>query len=326
MPYQHKQSALILLAAFALAACGGSGGGSHRPQTQSKPTPPAVQPPEHNAQNGTAPAPKKDDAKPSVPAAPPADMGNAKPSDQEVFARLSLYNTQGGVLTTDALKLTLPENGKEISIALLKPNEQFIGKPAIHTLRDAEGRLLGYYGHATANHINRDPYTGEITGNSPQAYYVQHMDERSLTRPAAAHDIRYSGKMYFRYPDNSPLATQTASVQATYHGSDKTLSMELIADRHSANRWYLFDQRDKYAQDGSRRQRSDRVAVDADGRVSGHLLFDENGTREKLIPNGHFIGGFYGKNGGVLSGRAVNEGGHGEKWEGVLGATLVKPE
>lgn len=356
-----KQSVFVLTAAFGLAACGGGGGGeSHQPQTQATPTPPVVNkqdaakpsapqnsdaakpsapaaPNQPEVAKPSVPAPSQPEvakpsapaapnqpevAKPSVPAAPsqPEVAKPVVPSDQEVFSRLNLYGVNQGITGGDVLKLTL-KDGKNISLDLLQGKDSFNGEPFVRTFRDADGRLLGYLAHANVNHIFIDRYGEEA--NDIQSYYLQHIDDSSLKRPAVANDVRYSGKMYFHYPKSAPLQTQTASVQAMYHGSDKTLSMELISDKHGANRWYLFDQREA-RNPNTGVPRSERVKVDDDGRVTGHLLFDENGTREKLRPNGYFIGGFYGKNGSVLSGKAVNE--YGEKWEGVLGATVSEPK
>lgn len=315
MTQTTRTAAIMLSALLTVTACGGSGGSNNRPNPNASATTPP-----------TASQNQNDTAKPSAPSgtstATPsaADQAQNTPrTDRDTFSRLALYGVGGGVTATDTLKLVLPENGQSIQLTLLKPDDQFVGQPFIQTLRDADKQLVGYIGHAHVNQVSSNDY-GEKQSKL-HSYYLQHSDSAQAARPVAQGDIRYNGTMHFRYTDSGNLLeNQTATVDATYHGSDKTLSMELISDRHSANRWYLNDQIQKY-QNG--KVRSERVPVGENGSVSGYLFYDENGTKEKTVYNGTFNGGFYGKNGSVLTGSAVNESGHGDKWEGVIGATAV---
>ncbi|MDO5357511.1 MAG: hypothetical protein Q4E77_08455 [Conchiformibius sp.] len=328
MTHTTRTAAVILTALLTVSACGG-GGSNHQPNPHSSTSVPQTAP-QNNGNTAQPSAPSGNGtAMPSTPSgngtiastapsvADPAQ--NTPRTDRDTFSRLALYGVGGGVTATDTLKLVLPENGQSIQLTLLKPDDQFVGQPFIQTLRDADKQLVGYIGHANVNQISTNDY-GEKQSKL-HSYYLQHADSARAARPAVQGDIRYNGTMHFRYTDSGNLLeNHTATVDATYHGSDKTLSMELISDRHSANRWYLNDQIQKY-QNG--KARSERVPVGENGSVSGYLFYDENGTKEKIVYNGTFNGGFYGKNGSVLTGSAVNESGHGDKWEGVIGATAV---
>ena len=328
MTQTTRTAAMMLTALLTISACGSGGSSDHRPQTNSSANTPQTTPktqapsaPQNPPQaNGTDNKPQQPPVSSTEntstpPAANPAP--NTPPNDRDTFDRLALYGSRGGLTATDTLKLVLPENGQSLQLALLKTDDQFVGQPFIQTLRDADKKLVGYIAHANVNQVTTNDYGEKQT--KLNSYYLQHADSSQAARPSAQGDVRYNGTMHFRYTDSGNLLeNQTATVNATYHGSDKTLSMELISDRYAANRWYLNDQIQKY-QNG--KVRSERVPVGENGSVSGYLFYDENGTKEKTVYNGTFNGGFYGKNGSVLTGVAVNESGHGDKWEGVIGAT-----
>ncbi|WP_185711653.1 transferrin-binding protein-like solute binding protein [Conchiformibius steedae] len=319
MTQTTRTAAMMLTALLTISACGGGGSSDHRPNPHSSAPPPPQtaphNPPQTNGTDNKAQQPPVSSAEnPSVPPAANPTPNN----DRDTFNRLALYGSRGGLTATDTLKLVLPENGQSLQLALLKTDDQFVGQPFIQTLRDADKKLVGYIAHANVNQVTTNDYGEKQT--KLNSYYLQHADSSQAARPNTQGDVRYNGTMHFRYTDSGNLLeNQTATVDATYHGSDKTLSMELISDRYAANRWYLYDQIPRRNQNG--KVRSERVPVGENGSVSGYLFYDENGTKENTVYNGTFNGGFYGKNGSVLTGVAVNESGHGDKWEGVIGAT-----
>lgn len=318
--------ALALTAMCALLAACGSGGGN-APSAAPTPTPQTEAPqteqatPQVNPQTETPATPT-----PSTPAEPPKatqpQTESPKPSqppvekpqpeapapvetDRDVFQRLSLENRHG-VVDASVLRMVLPENGRNIDVALVQAKDSFLGKQ-IDTLRDSTGKLIGYYGYAALNLPQKNDYDGSYDSAQTEYHHLQHADSSLMQRPISDGEISYRGNMYYHYTSH-PAEFLQADVSATYHGRDKTMSM-MMHDQ-SGGMWTLH-------QDRSPRS-SERVAVDERGSVGGHLFFHaQNGGRPML--NGHFSGGFYGANGSVLTGRAAHEGSN--AWHGVVGAT-----
>ncbi|MDO5073881.1 MAG: hypothetical protein Q4D63_05710 [Neisseria animaloris] len=230
------------------------------------------------------------------------------PNDKEVFERLVPY-AKNGVVDGNLVKLVLKDNHQKIELDVLTPHS-FAGTPEIETLRDSAGALVGYYGYARVAEQKQDFYKEKyaILHN----LYLQDADRSLQQLPVGLGNINYNGKMLYQYHvDSRPLE---ARVSATYYVNEKKLQMNI--HDHEGGLWTLHQDR--------RARSSNRVEVNEDGSVGGHLFF-HNDQGGKPILNGNFTGGFYGKNGSVLTGRASYE--HREDgWEGVIGAAAEKAD
>lgn len=273
---------------------------AEQPQTT---VPAPTQPPVNNPPADTPKVPAPQAETPEVAPQPPAPPAPVE-TDRDVFQRLSLENRYG-VVDASVLRMVLPDNG-HIDVELVQAKDSFLGKQ-IDTLRDSNGKLIGYYGYAALNLPQKNDYDGSYDSAQSEYHHLQHADSSLMRRPVADSDINYRGHMYYNYASH-PADFLQADVSATYHGRDKTMSM-MMHDQ-SGGMWTLH-------QDRSPRS-SERVAVDERGSVGGHLFFHaQSGGRPTI--NGHFNGGFYGTNGSVLTGRAAHEGSN--AWQGVVGAT-----
>ncbi|MDO1510072.1 MULTISPECIES: hypothetical protein [unclassified Neisseria] len=227
--------------------------------------------------------------------------------DKDVFDRLRLYDKNGTVY--DLIKLIFNENNKKVELSVLQPHS-FAGTPKMETLRDNAGTLVGYYGYARVSEqkkdINKENY------NSLSYFYLQDVDQSMQQRPVGMGDIKYSGKMLYQY--NADSRQQEADVSAIYHVGEKKMSMNI--HDNFGGLWTLREMKTVRS--------NDRVGVREDGSVGGYLFFHNN-EGEKPKFNGNFNGGFYGKDGSVLTGRASFEDKKGG-WEGVIGATAKKAD
>ncbi|WGE31622.1 hypothetical protein NYR60_07085 [Actinobacillus genomosp. 2] len=175
-----------------------------------------------------------------------------------------------------------------------------------HILKDSQGKLLGYYGHARLNQVhqsirNEDRYVSKEEHNLPfQSYPLLAMDEGMKKLPDTTGSLSYKGKMIYSYDKGGDNAKFDAIVNATYNGSNKMLSMKIDGDKdtsyNNVPQWTF------------------RGQVNSDGSVAGHLINDKK-------HDANFSGGIYGSNGDVLSGSVSQREG---LWKGVIGATQVQ--
>lgn len=315
MKPKTKLTLLALLAASLLSACGSSGGKA--PETMSAPQP---NPQSESQQQGSGSQGTTDQAQP--PAAPEsepiydpmAEMPEVK-ADKEVLSRLSVH-TKDGVVTDVPLTLSLDSGSGKIQLDLQKPHTFHGngGKPFIETLRDSDDMLVGYYAYAGVNKTGPDPKANGEQVSELVSYFLQYADESKKQIPAALGNVTYKGQMLYQY-NSQPGSYEVADVTATYYGADKTLGMRI--EESNGGFWTLHESNRLSG------GQTARAKVEDDGSVLGSLLFRGAGE-SKDIANGHFIGGFYGKNGSVLTGKAGLE--DREKgWQGVVGATAEKP-
>ncbi|KPN74127.1 hypothetical protein AKG43_04150 [Neisseria sp. 74A18] len=199
------------------------------------------------------------------------------------------------------------EGSKKIELDIIQPHH-FTGQPQIETLRDIEGALVGYYGYARVAEQrlddNREQYAVD------HHYFMQYADPTLMKRPVGLENITYNGKMLYQYKAY-PNKPSEADVEAVYSGMDKTLKMTITSREDGV--WKLHQDRTPKS--------PAFVNVDERGNVAGNLMFLSNEST-KVVPDGHFIGGLYGKNGSVLNGRAFSEQ-RDKEWQGVVGATAV---
>lgn len=331
MNHQHYPKYLCLLICAALAACSG-GGGSAAPNVQSTPSVASSQVnSSQGGQNGTGktasqgvteqpnvPETPKVAPNPDVPETPKAPE-LPKPSQDELdkqnVARLNLQNIENhsGFEPSEYLALSLKD--KVITFDLL-PDKTDLRKRTpqieVETLRDSAGQLVAYYGVAKINETGK---TGKHEADNSLhrniAFYLQNAIDMKL--PETAMDLKYSGKMFYNYAGVDD-ETLKADVQASYHGADKTMSMEVFGEgAEQGKAWVLHSlQASKL---------KERVAVNEDGSVFGNLMNKDSVGKTTLAAK--FNGGFYGENGSVLSGKLEKSGGN---LQGVLGATLKPAE
>ncbi|WP_107929100.1 hypothetical protein [Neisseria animaloris] len=229
-------------------------------------------------------------------------------NDKEVFERLVPY-AKNGVVDGNLVKLVLNDNNRKVELTVLDPHS-FVGTPKIETLRDSTGALVGYYGYARVAEQKQDLYKDKYV--TLHDLYLQYADQSLQQRPVSMGDINYNGKMFYQYhADPQPLE---ARVSATYYVNEKKLQMDIHDSEGGL--WTLHQDR--------RARSSNRVEVKEDGSVGGHLFFYNN-QGDKPTLNGNFTGGFYGKDGSVLTGRASYEDRE-NGWEGVIGAAAEKAD
>lgn len=293
--------------ALVLSACGSGGGrpAVHPEQPQAE----QVQKQDDaGSQSGETAAPVEP-SKPAMPSQPAEPLKPAEPphSDKKVLENLLLTDIYGGSAGGEMMKLVFDDKGRKVDIELLNPDDSFAGKE-IRILRDSAGKMIGYYGYVLVNNPIKNDF-GEFEGAKTHPFHLQSADESTAQRPAGLGELNYRGSMLYTYAAQ-PNTMLEADVSATYFGKDKTMSMN-ITDRASRGEWVLHQERSNRS--------ALRVPVDAGGKVSGYLFRSgESGGRPAL--NGTFSGGFYGTDGSVLTGRAVNEGK--DAWQGAVGAVV----
>ncbi len=258
-------------------------------------------------------APQKDDQKLEEP---------KNKSNAEILKELGVRDTSGLVSNADVvLNLEIDEKD-QIKIVLDKSEinrdslkvTNVIPTQDIKTLKDSSGKLLGYYGYMQLSQVRQDePYNTDNLNLSN--YYLLSMNEQEKTRPSKS--LTYKGTMIYGYSSvaNNKLE---AEVQAQYDHSDKKLSMQIFGQ--DKEHWRLAEA------SGSNVKLSlnqfSKATVSENGDINGRLYLEENSS-SKFIPDANFSGGFFGKNGEVLAGKAE---GINNNWQGVIGATATKED
>ncbi|MDO1510152.1 MULTISPECIES: hypothetical protein [unclassified Neisseria] len=318
MKSKNTLTLLTLAAASLLTACGSGGGKA--PETMPAPAPkleqdkapekgkeqgdekvPEVAPPASQAPERKPEAPKRDN-KPKQP--------EVRKTDAEVFDKLRLESVGSGVVLDNLFHLVLKEGTRKIDLGIVSPHD-FIGTPKVETLRDLDGTLVGYYGYARVSEQKKDEARpdGEKIYAADRHFFLQSSDSSQLRLPVSLGNVTYKGKMFYQY-NNDPNRAAEADVSATYFGQSKRLSMTISGQE---GQWRL--------QDSPAVSSPETASVHANGLVAGYLAFKGN-EEAKFKPNGTFTGGFYGKNGSVLTGQAqFNDKDKG--WKGVIGATAA---
>lgn len=271
-----------------------------QPKPEEIPQSPAPQPP-------VAPKPEQPQ-QPPKPEDVPQQPDTRLKADQEALSKLEIKSPHsGGVLSSIPLKLVINDNNRKVELQVLPPHS-FVGMPNLETLRDSDGKLIGYYGHVRYSEQSIDINKEEQA--SLREYFLQDIDTSTKQQPEGMGDIVYQGKMIYRYDSNRNHADE-ALVKATYHGRDKTLGMRITTKNQDI--WTLHN--------GKTQNSPAFVSVGEDGSIGGHLMFTHNQDSKPKF-NGQFTGGLYGKNGSVLAGEASFEDRE-NGWKGVVGATAV---
>lgn len=222
----------------------------------------------------------------NIPSSPATDS-----SDTAVFNRLSKTGDNFGAHSWLSIKL----EGKSIALApSLRTNAS---GQKIQTLRDDQGKLLGYIGYLVGTQSEADPLRPSELTITHKAFTLFGLDDHTQKLPTVTQ--QYAGEMYYYYTD-TPVTVYTAGVNANYSAATKQVEMTISGrgnDRHRL--WTLSTQADPH------------------GNVAGNLI-------ENRQPSGNFIGGFYGNEGKLLAGQAefedhrINQ--QSQSWKGVVGA------
>ncbi|UOO77607.1 hypothetical protein LVJ85_03770 [Neisseria sp. Dent CA1/247] len=345
MKSKNTLTLLTLATASFLTACGSGGGKA--PETMPAPAPkleqektpekgkeqgnekaPEVAPPAPKAPEKNPEAPKQDnkpqkpEVAPSAPQAPERKPDTPKrdnqpqrpevsKTDAEVFNKLRVETEESGVSVENLFHLVLKEGTGKIDLGIMQPHA-FIGDPKVETLRDLDGKLVGYYGYALVSEQKRgeERADDEKIFSTNRHFFLRSADLSQRQLPAGSGDITYTGKMFYQYNKN-PNPAEEAVVSAKYSGKNQRLSMTISG---KDGQWRLQEGKNVSNPNTS-------VFVFSNGIVGGNLAFRGNAD-DKFRPDGTFTGGFYGKNGSVLIGDAQSED-RDNGWKGVIGATAV---
>lgn len=225
-------------------------------------------------------------------------QGELSVADTILDIRLDDHDKVSIVLLNDEI------NRKDLKVTNSIPNQD------IRTLKDASGKLLGYYGYMQLSQVREDA-NNNSDNIALNEYYLLSMNDAEKIRPAKS--IEYKGNMFYGYKDSNEKLV--ANVQAAYNDSTKKLSMEIFGDDGAY--WKLGEAR------GRNRLLANKVqgaGVGADGTISNANLYSKiDSDPTKLTPDANFSGSIFGKNGEVLAGSAISE-----KWRGVIGATATE--
>lgn len=161
---------------------------------------------------------------------------------------------------------------------------------------DMNGQLVGYYGKAatsvTENH--RSGYAEDVTYHIENMFYA--MDKNQAHLPDI--NANYQGTFYYYYNQ----LPQEATVALNYN--DKKITGDIIGKGNN-HHWEVDNQNN---------------SVEDDGSFSVNL---NNKSRDDSIKNGVLDGGFYGKQGEFVAGKAYNAPDDAQ-WAGVVGATRIE--
>ncbi|MDO9832158.1 hypothetical protein Q7381_09760 [Glaesserella parasuis] len=227
------------------------------------------------------------------------ELSSRTVSDQTIWSH---FSKNGGHHDANAW-ISINLDGKELM--LVEVDRSQLNNKQIHTLRDIDGELVGYYGYAALSKIMPSPYHPEE--NIAKYKYMALQEAKDDARSIPNVDMTYRGTMYYAL-DTAPQQALEADVSANYKNANKSISIDIFGKAERSD-WYLTTHKPQ--------------EVGSDGSVFAQLYTRENG---KLIKAGQFDGGLYGKNGEILLGKAKNEDitKQENNWKGVIGATAIK--
>lgn len=254
----------LFICAFLLAACSSSStspsSGANTDASSPVANPPAVTPPVVN---------------------PPTEP---QETDETIFNRLSSehFGSQNW--------LTITLDGKEIVLTPTQKTE--VSDQNIKTLRDSDGKLVGYVGYLSGTQTEDDPNRPDDPIVTRKAFGLLGVDEKQLVLPSASYT--YEGEMHYFYDTQANI--YTAGVSANYFTDSKKVEMTISGrDADYSRLWTLSTQ------------------ATPEGKVAGILIEDRQRS-------GEFDGGFYGKDGKFLVGKTQFEDTNNKdgSWKGVI--------
>ena len=192
--------------------------------------------------------------------------------------------------------------GTDIEVLARSP-EEVPGKKEISLLEskvnkfvDMNGKLVGYYGKATTitteNH--RSGYAEDVKYRIDNMFYA--MDKNQARLPEI--NANYQGMFYYYYG----LIPREATVALNYN--DKKITGDIIGKGNN-HHWEIDNQNN---------------SVEDDGTFFVRL---RSKSRDDAIKNGVLDGGFYGKQGELIAGKAYNDQDDAQ-WAGVIGASRIE--
>lgn len=282
--HKPQKFTLILLSSLLLVSC--SGGSSNNEQQPTKTVinpilpPPAVENINH-------------DETEKSPILFPPTVENIN-RDEIAFNRL----TQRGGHFDASQWISITLSGKSLVLA---PVNSSLNSGQLHTLRDTDGNLVGYYGYAALTKTVPSSYNPDEKQALAKYMALQEGDMEAKVRPTV--DLAYRGTMYYAL-NEAPEQALTADVTATYRNAKKSITIDIFGKEHLG--WDIT---------------SKEVPVSDNGSIFTRLY-----TMDKKTVAGQFDGGLYGKNGEILLGEAKSEDSNQKEnnWKGVIGATADK--
>lgn len=236
------------------------------------------------------------------------DSENITHSNRDDRSILNHFHHYVSDLYTNNL-INIELDNKNIELLPINENITIVSKH-IHTIRDNNGELFGYYGDANISQSVIDVYNPNE--RKPQYSYLSLLGfDKNRTPIQPNQHIRYDGKMYYSYI-NIPVKSLQATVVASYNNTEKRLSMQ-IYDNQQDLYLELRDSRYYNKKDVAVLDNVDKQHID---NISGKLYNKNN----QFVAE--FSGGIYGNIGEILVGKTKSREEQGnDAWKGIIGAT-----
>lgn len=192
--------------------------------------------------------------------------------------------------------------GTDVEV-LVRSLEEVPGKKGISLLDstvnkfvDMNGQLVGYYGKATTltTEKHRRGNTEDVKYRIDDMFYA--MDKNQAHLPEI--NANYQGTFYYYYK----LLPREATVALNYN--DKKITGDIIG-KDNNHHWEVDRQNNSVGNDGS------------------FFVKLKSKSRDNEIKNGVLDGGFYGKQGEFVAGKAYNDQ-NDTQWAGVIGASRIE--
>ncbi|GAB4591824.1 hypothetical protein ETAR_14270 [Edwardsiella tarda] len=263
------------------------------------PIAPEVRP---NAAQPIPAAPTAPEVRPSVAFGEPEAVYHAQL--REIGPRDAIHISGFNALSPDS-EFTVKVEGTDIAIEvtpLIKRHEKdsrTINGQRVLTLRDADGRLAGYYGHVHT-YTHRETAQNEEEQDQTTTSLVYAVNASNRHRPETQAD--YEGTLFYNHFD----IPREAAIRLHYQ--DNKITGAIKGTGLASDIDYV-------------------IRDDGDNTVSeegtfGARLHHVNAQRNAV--NGHLIGGFYGKEGEVAAGEVNFIDDYSVERGGVFGAQRVK--
>ncbi|EKS7793619.1 transferrin-binding protein-like solute binding protein [Edwardsiella piscicida] len=311
----------LLLSSALLTACGGGGGGSggggsDAAQAQSiAPVAPASQSiapmaPASQPIAPVAPASQPIAAAPEVPPAalPAAAFGEPGAVYRAQLREIGPHDTIK-IYGFDALspdsEFTVKVEGTDIAIEVTplpqrhEKDSRTINDQTVLTLRDADGKLAGYYGHVHT-YTHRETAQDEDDQDQTTSSLVYAVNASERHRPETQAD--YEGTLFYNHFD----IQREAAIRLHYQ--DNKITGDIKGSGLARDIDYVI--------------RDDGGNTVSEEGAFGARLHHVNAPRNAV--NGHLIGGFYGKEGEVAAGEVKFIDDYSVERGGVFGAQRVK--
>lgn len=312
--FLSNKTICLILTGLTLVACGSGGSTSNnaalsrveteQPNKSNQPqTSTLVQ---HTLQSASNEQTQKEKSLKPTGTKPPSENPNNRSfphsltlySDEDVFSHLNKNGSYGNSIHSSFVNLIL--DGKNITLQPISNNIHLGNDYQLHTLRDKEGRLFGYYGYTRVSEEFMNTFNSDEKSIRHHYLPLLEIDSRAES-VLPTHNFTYTGNMYY-YHIEAPQQAKQADVTAIYQANTKRIAIE-ISD-NNGNVWYIKENRN-----------IDGVNVNEQGKVFGKL-YARDGSY------GTFDGAIYGQNGEILVGKTQYDdyANSQRNWKGVVGA------